>query len=143
MDWATAGSFVAGRGAGRDRMTRLRSRSSSGEPLAELDQGLGQECACDERFGRLNSHVHATLGCSRVGWSSQPITTTQLDNLVRIDARDRRASHVTRWATRNFKAFSDRYLLVQKSHRVTNRLIEQGPDRNVIDFESGVTQPGD
>jgi hypothetical protein len=74
VGWATAELNVAGRDADRDRMTRLPSRGSSSEPLAELDQGLGQECACDERFGRLNSRAHAALTCSRVGWSSQPIT---------------------------------------------------------------------
>jgi hypothetical protein len=73
LGWATAGSLVVGRGADRDRMTRLPSRGSSDEPLAELDQGLGQECACDERFGRLNTQVHAALKCSRVDWSSQPM----------------------------------------------------------------------
>jgi hypothetical protein len=73
VGWATAGLNVADSGADRDRMTRMRSRGSSIEPLAELDQGLGQECACDEPFGRLNKRAQATLRSSRVGWSSQPI----------------------------------------------------------------------
>jgi hypothetical protein len=41
--WVTAELLATGCGAGRDRMTNWHSRSSSSEPLAELDQGLGQE----------------------------------------------------------------------------------------------------
>lgn len=70
---ATAELNVADSGADRDRMTRLQSRGSSSEPLAELDQGLGQECAGDEPFGRLNSRAYTAPARSRVGWSSQPI----------------------------------------------------------------------
>jgi hypothetical protein len=75
---ATAGSVVAGHGADRDRMTRWRTVEPrrTGMP-ANLDQGLGQECACDERLGRLNRQGmrRCAARCSRVGWSSQPITT--------------------------------------------------------------------
>lgn len=43
VGWATAESSATGYGADRDRMTRVHSRSSSVcEPLAALDQGLGQ-----------------------------------------------------------------------------------------------------
>src|SRR5208337_2358193 len=43
VGWATAESPAAGCGADHDRMTSLLSRSSViGEPLAALDQGLGQ-----------------------------------------------------------------------------------------------------
>jgi hypothetical protein len=70
VGWATAELNVAGGGADHDRMTSLQSRGSSCEPLAEVDQGLGQECAGDEPFGRLNNRAHAALARSRVGWSS-------------------------------------------------------------------------
>jgi len=66
------------RGTCRDRMTSVPSRSSLAKPLAELDQGLGQECVCDEPFGRLNTHGHAARMCSRVDWSSQPMAVTAI-----------------------------------------------------------------
>jgi hypothetical protein len=40
--WATAESLAAGYGADRDRMTSMLKSKLVGEPLAALDQGLGQ-----------------------------------------------------------------------------------------------------
>jgi hypothetical protein len=130
VGWATAELNATGGGSGHDRMTKLQSRGSSCEPLAEVDQGLGAGVRWRRAIRPLEQ---PGARCARVfkGGLEFPANYDRCNSIFSPAFGHDTDSRATSRAGRRglSRLFHDTYLLVQMSHRVTHRLIEQGPDR--------------